>query len=49
MKEFLIKLVKQGKLKLVEPSEEIYKSYLEKSESNLDSAKILLKIFPFIG
>ena len=33
----------EGKLKLVEPSEEIKKSYIEKSESNLSSAKILLE------
>lgn len=40
---FLVKLKKQGKLELVEPSEEIKQSYQEKSESYLDSAKILLK------
>lgn len=40
---FLSKLKKQGKLELVESSEEIKQSYLEKSESNLISAKILLK------
>jgi len=38
---FLDKLKKEGKLELVEPSEEIKKSYIEKSESNLVSAKIL--------
>lgn len=38
---FLIKLQKEGKLKIVEPSEEIKESYIEKSESNLVSAKIL--------
>ena len=38
---FLVKLHKENKLKLVEPSEEIKKSYLEKSESNLISAKLL--------
>lgn len=41
--DFLNKLVKEGKLKLVEPSEEIKHSYLGKSESNLSSAKILLE------
>ena len=41
--KFLSKLVKEGKIKFVESSEEIKKSYLNKSESNLDSAKILLK------
>jgi len=40
---FLNKLVKQGKLGLVESSDEIKKAYIEKSESNLVSAKILLK------
>ena len=39
---FLIKLKLDGKLQLVEPSEEIKQSYLGKSESNLISAKILL-------
>jgi len=43
MKEFLTKLVKQGKLKLVEPSENLFKSYLAKSSSNFDSARILLE------
>src|SRR3989344_4760338 len=45
MKEinFLIKLKKEGKIKLVEPSEEIKQSYLSKSESSLTSAKILFK------
>jgi len=41
MNLFLNKLFLQEKLKLVESSEEIKNSYLEKSESNLDSAKIL--------
>jgi len=39
---FLSKLKKEGKLELVSPSEEIKKSYLLKSESNIISAKILL-------
>ena len=39
---FLIKLKKRDKLKLIEPSEEIKESYIKKSESNIDSAKILL-------
>jgi len=38
---FLIKLKKEGKLELVEPSEEIKGSYIRKSESSLASAKIL--------
>ena len=42
-KDFLIKLKKEGKIGLVESSEEIKNSYLEKSESNLVSAKILLE------
>ncbi len=40
---FLNKLVKERKLGLVEPSEEIKRAYIEKSESNLASAKILLQ------
>ena len=43
MKEFFDRLVRQEKLKLVEPSEEIKSSYIEKSKSNLSSAKILLE------
>ncbi len=39
---FLIKLKEEGKLGLVEPSEEMKQSYAMKSESNLVSAKILL-------
>lgn len=40
---FLSKLFNEGKLQLVDPSEEIKQSYLKKSESNLISAKILLE------
>ncbi|MEK6917986.1 MAG: HEPN domain-containing protein [Nanoarchaeota archaeon] len=40
---FLIKLKKEKKISLVEPSDELRKSYLQKSESNLISAKLLLK------
>lgn len=40
---FLIKLKKEGKFGFIEPSEDIQKSYLEKSESNLISARILLE------
>lgn len=36
------KLKREGKLKLVEPSEEIRESYVRKSESNLESARLLL-------
>jgi len=39
---FLIKIFNEGKINLVESSEEIKESYLEKSGSNLISAKILL-------
>jgi len=44
MKElnFLNKLKKNGKLKVVEPSDDIKDSYIEKSESNLSSSKILI-------
>jgi len=38
---FLSKLRREGKLEIVEPSEEMKKSYILKSESNLTSAKIL--------
>ena len=38
----MVKLKKEEKLELVEPSEEICKSYLEKSDNSLKSAKILL-------
>ena len=37
------KLIKESKLKLVKPSEEVKQAYLEKSSSYLQSAKILLK------
>jgi len=40
---FLNKLKKERKLGIVEPSEEIKQSYIEKSESNIISAKILLE------
>jgi len=40
---FLASLFKERKLQLVEPSEEIRYSYMQKSESNLISAKILLE------
>ncbi len=40
---FLNKLEKEGKLGLIEPSEEIKQSYIKKSESNVISAKILLE------
>ena len=40
---FLAKLRKNGVIGLVEPSEEIKQSYIDKSTSNIDSAKILLK------
>lgn len=41
---FLIKLAKEGKLQAVEPNEEIKKSYLQRSDESLSSAKALLKI-----
>jgi uncharacterized protein (UPF0332 family) len=40
---FLNKLKKEGKLTLVEPSEEICSSYLEKADNCLKSAKLLLQ------
>ncbi len=39
---FLIKLNKEGKLQITEPSDVVSESYLKKSESHLESAKILL-------
>jgi len=45
MKElnFLHRLEKEGKIKLVDSSEEIKTSYLEKAENSLKSAKVLLQ------
>jgi len=40
---FLRKLKKEGKLKIVEPSENVKEAYLAKSSSYLESAKLLLK------
>ena len=40
---FLIKLKKEGKLKLVEPSGNVTSSYVQKAENSLKSAKILLE------
>ena len=39
---FLVKLFKEGKLQVIEPSEETKEAYIKKSESYLYSAKILL-------
>ncbi len=41
--DFLKRLKKEGKLLLVEPSEEVKQAYLKKSQSYLDSAKLLLE------
>lgn len=41
---FLIKLAKEGRLRAVEPNEEIKKSYLQRSDESLSSAKALFKI-----
>ena len=40
---FLIKLKKQGKLEIVEPSENVCNSYLKKADNSLKSAKVLLQ------
>ena len=40
---FLSKLKKEGKLELVEPSEEVCSSYLEKADNCFKSARILLQ------
>ena len=42
--DFLIKLHREGKLKLVEPSEEIKTAYLERADESMSSAKALLKM-----
>jgi uncharacterized protein (UPF0332 family) len=39
---FLARLAKEGKLKVIEPSEEICSAYLDKAEKSLKSARILL-------
>lgn len=44
---FLIKLYKEKKLQAIEPSEEVTKSYLQRSDESLSSAKALLKIGNF--
>ena len=41
--KFLNRLIKEGKLELVEPSEDVKKSYLEKADNSLRAAKILLQ------
>jgi len=38
---FLTNMKKEGKLEIIEPSEEVCRAYLEKANSNLESAKIL--------
>ena len=40
---FLIRLKEEGKISLVDPSDEIKESYIKKSASSLKSAKILLE------
>ncbi len=40
---FLAKLMKEGKLKIVDPSENMKESYVEKSKRSLKSAVILLE------
>lgn len=44
MNSFIKKLVEEGKIKLVEPSEDISSSYLQKSDKSLVSSKTLLEI-----
>ncbi len=41
---FLKKIYKQEKLKIVEPSEEIKESYIKRSEQSLESSKALFQI-----
>jgi len=40
---FLVRMKGEGKISLVDPSDEIKQAYLQKSESNLASSKILLQ------
>ena len=40
---FLIKLKKEGKLKIIEPNKNVKESYIEKSRDSLKSAEILLE------
>ena len=40
---FLIKLKKEGKLKIIEPNGNVKDSYIEKSKNSLKSAEILLE------
>lgn len=40
---FLARLAREGKLEIVEPSEEICSAYLDKAEKSLKSARILLE------
>ena len=40
---FLIKLKKEGKLKVIEPNRNVKESYIEKSRDSLKSAEILLE------
>ena len=40
---FLIKLKKEGKLKIIEPNTNVKDSYIEKSKNSLKSAEILLE------
>jgi uncharacterized protein (UPF0332 family) len=40
--DFFDRIREEGRLKLVEPSEEVKKAYLKKSESHLTSAKLLI-------
>lgn len=47
MNSFIKTLKSEGKVKIVEPSDEVSESYLEKSEKSLISAKTLLKIENF--
>src|SRR3989344_8431002 len=41
--QFLIKLKEENKIEVIETSENISNSYMQKSESHLESSKILLK------
>lgn len=42
-RDFLTRLAREGKLEMVEPSDEICSAYLDKAEKSLKSARILLE------
>ena len=41
--KFLIKLSKEERFKIIEPSDEVSEAYLQKADSHMESAKKYLK------